>query len=212
MSNAIGRVDGEASALSPAICAAADEATLATQIQEIADGEVSALSALYDATVARLYSLARSVLRCPHDAQEVVGDVFVFVWRNAQRYDPERGSVMGWLCIITRSRSVDRLRKRRTSQSPDEAQASGGAGLAGVDLETPEDCLRQFEANSRVSRALALQSPVRRSLIALAFFDGLCHEEIARTTGLPLGSVKSHIRRSLKSMRTMLEIDPVRGA
>ncbi len=211
MSNAIGRVDGEASALSPTICAAAEEAALATQIHKIADGEVTALSALYDATVARLYSLARSVLRCPHDAQEVVGDVFVFVWRNAQRYDPERGSVMGWLCIITRSRSVDRLRKRRASQSPDEAQASRGAGLAGV-VETPEDCLRQFEANSRVSRALALQSPVRRSLIALAFFDGLCHEEIARTTGLPLGSVKSHIRRSLKSMRTMLEIGPVRGA
>jgi len=206
MLNATERVDGEDSGCSQASRAAAEEASLATEILQIAAGDASALSALYDATVARLYSLARSVLRCPHDAQEVVGDVFVFVWANAQRYDPGRGSVMGWLCIITRSRSVDRLRKRRASQSPDESKASGGAGLPGVDLETPEDCLRQFEADSRVSRALALQSPVRRSLIALAFFDGLCHEEIARATGLPLGSVKSHIRRSLKSMRTMLEI------
>lgn len=206
------KIPAEARSRPTVVKASVDDAALAIEVRRIVGGDASALSALYDSTVARLYSLAGSVLRCRLDAEEVVGDVFVFVWRNAQRYDSERGGVMAWLSIITRSRSIDRLRKRRASPSWDGAHRSQWAGFPAIDLETTDDCLRQFEADSRVSRALASQSPVRRTLIALAFFDGLCHEEIARATGLPLGSVKSHIRRSLKSMRTKLDVGPVPAA
>jgi RNA polymerase sigma-70 factor (ECF subfamily) len=206
---AVPLVDHESAACCPAIPAADEAASLATEILQIAGGDAAALSDLYDLTIARLYSIARSVLQCPYDAEEVVCDVFLFVWRNSQRYDPARGSVMGWLSIITRSRSIDRLRKRRGSIWSNHREASRHAGSSTDDTETPEGCLRRFEANSHVSRVLALQPPVRRTLIALAFFHGLCHEEIARTTGLPLGSVKSHIRRALKSMRTVLEIGSV---
>jgi len=182
-----------------------EEAALATGLRQIVGGNAAALSTLYDSTVARLYSLARSVLRCPLDSEEVVCDVYLFVWRNAHRYDAGRGGVMGWLAIITRSRSIDRLRQRRRAVSLDEDQASLVARYLGVDTHSPEEYLEQFQANSRVLQVLALQTAVRRRLIALAFFDGLCHEEIANATGIPLGSVKSHIRRTLKIMRMNLE-------
>jgi RNA polymerase sigma-70 factor (ECF subfamily) len=185
-----------------------EDATLATDLREIVGGSSAALSDLYDSTVARLYSLARAVLHCPQDAEEVVCDVFLFVWRNGHRYDAGRGTVMGWLTMMTRSRSIDRLRQRRSTVSLDDEQAPLSAGWLPVDPECLEKYLDQFEANSDIFRVLALLSPVRRRLIALAFFDGLCHKEIAMATGLPLGSVKSHIRRTLKSMRTMLEIAP----
>jgi RNA polymerase sigma-70 factor (ECF subfamily) len=206
------RIDNEPAACGPVKLAVSEEATLAKEMGRIADGDAPALSALYDSTVARLHSLARSVLHCPHDAEEVICDVFVFVWYNARRYDPQRGSVMGWLLIIVRSRAIDRLRKRRRNSLARICGAPSRDGSAVLATETPEECLRRFEATSRVSKALALQSPVRRSLITLAFFDGLCHDEIAEATGLPLGSVKSHIRRTLKSMRTTLEIDSARAA
>ena len=206
------QVDGANAACTRADRADSEEAALVIEILRIAGGNAPALSALYGSTVARLYSLARSVLRCSDDAEEVICDVFLFVWYNARRYDPQRGSVMGWLLIIVRSRSIDLLRKRQTSLSAQDGMVSSCEGSSAVTAETPEECLRRFEANSRVSRALASQSPVRRSLITLAFFNGLCHEEIAEATGLPLGSVKSHLRRTLKSMRTTLEIDSARTA
>lgn len=189
-----------------------EEAALAAGIGQIVGGNAAALSTLYESTVARLYSLARSVLCCPLDSEEVVCDVYLFVWRNAHRYDAGRGSVMGWLAIITRSRSIDRLRQRRTAVSLDDDQASLSARYLGVDTNSPDEHLDQFQANSRVLQVLALQSAVRRRVIALAFFDDLCHEEIADATGLPLGSVKSHIRRTLKIMRTNLETSPLRSS
>jgi RNA polymerase sigma-70 factor (ECF subfamily) len=201
------QVEVETGVCARAARAASEEAALVVEILRIAGGNAPALSALYGSTVARLYSLARSVLRCPDDAEEVICDVFLFVWHNARRYDPQRGSVMGWLLIIVRSRSIDRLRKRQTSVSAHDGMVSSRERSSALAAETPEEILRHFETNSRVTGALALQSPVRRSLIILAFFEGLCHEEIAEATGLPLGTVKSHIRRTLKSMRKTLDID-----
>ena len=175
------------------------------EIFRIVDGDAEALSALYDATVARVHSLALSILRCPQDTEEVVCDVYLFVWHNEVRYDPGRASVMGWLAILTRSRSIDRLRKRRGTVSLDDEHPSALQFPSITDSESPEAALRRLEEGRMVSGVLRQQAVVGRRLITLAFFHGLCHEEIAAQTGLPLGSVKSHIRRTLRRMRTSLE-------
>jgi RNA polymerase sigma factor (sigma-70 family) len=185
-----------------------DDAALVGIVLEIALGNSDALTALYESTVSHLYAIARCVLRCPRDTEEIVGDVFVYVWQNSHRYDTSRGAVMGWLSVMTRNRAIDRIRQRRNNLSLDDQSAGPLSRSLPIDSDSPEQCLARREDANLVYRALALQTPLRRRLIELAFLGGLCYEEVAVTTGLPLGTVKSHIRRTLKSMRAALEVAP----
>ena len=137
--------------------------------------------------------------------RKIVCDVFVYVWQNSHLYDAGRGTVMGSLSVITRHRAIDRIRQRRHTVSLDDDSAHAFSRNLTANTESPDQFLARFEETGLVYRALALQSPLKRRLIELAFLGGLCHEEIAASTGLPLGTVKSHIRRTLKSMRTTLE-------
>jgi RNA polymerase sigma factor (sigma-70 family) len=186
-----------------------DDDTLVARVIEIALGNSDALTALYESTASHLHSIARCVLRCPRDTEEIVCDVYVWVWQNSHRYDAGRGTVMRWLSVITRRRAIDRIRRRRHTLSFEDESAHPVSRPLTAATDSPDQFLAQFEDKSRVHRVLALQSPLKRRLIELAFLRGLCHEEIATTTGLRLGTVKSHIRRTLKSMRTTLEIAPL---
>lgn len=174
---------------------------LAALLQRVATGEEGALAELYDRTVTKLFGLARFIVRDSRDAEEVVCDVFVHVWRDAQRYDGSRGAPLAWMCTICRSRAVDRLRRNRTAGQAAAAQQRA-AEPRGVPV--PEELQQALEQETAVSRALTRLPPVRRQLLALAFFQGLTHEEIASQTGLPVGTVKSHIRRALASLRSEL--------
>jgi RNA polymerase sigma-70 factor (ECF subfamily) len=176
---------------------------LAALLGRIAAGEECALALLYELTVARLFSLARLIVRDTRDAEEVVCDTFIQVWRNARQYDPQRGSVLAWLLTICRSRAVDRVRRNRTALGGNSDLAPGTA-TDRYELG-PEGVLQLFKQDSAVFRTLAKLSPLRRRLIALAFFRGLTHEEIAKETELPVGTVKSHIRRALAAMRSELD-------
>jgi RNA polymerase sigma-70 factor (ECF subfamily) len=175
---------------------------LTALLRRIAAGEECALAELYDLTVARLFSLATLIVRNTQDGEEVVCDVFVQVWRSARQYDPQRGSAFGWLLTICRSRAVDRCRRNRAALADSDGPP---AGTAAEGYEPgPDDVLQLFERDSAVFRTLAKLSPLRRHLVALAFFQGLTHEEIAKETRLPMGTVKSHIRRALAVMRLEL--------
>ncbi len=183
-----------------------EDAALEAAVIAIGSGNRAALAVLYDATALRIYGIARSALHCPWDAEEIVGDVFMYVWQNAHRYDAGRGAVMGWLTMITRNRSIDRFRLRRSMVSIDDETTYAESRTLTANTESPDQFLARFEETALVYRVLALQSPLRRRLIELAFLRGLCHEDIAMTTGLPLGTVKSHIRRTLIRMRTTLQM------
>jgi RNA polymerase sigma-70 factor (ECF subfamily) len=138
------------------------------------------------------------------DAEEVVCETYVQAWQSAARFDPERGSVLGWLLMICRSRSLDLLRQRRG-----RAAAEGLASRLGKDdsVPGPEGLLRQVQSGTAVHRALRALSPLRRQLVALAFLRGMSHQEIARAVQLPIGTVKSHLRRALLGMRTVLDVE-----
>jgi len=166
--------------------------------------EEAALTQLYDATAGKLYGLARTILGNTADAEEIVCDAYVQAWQSASSFDSERGSVLAWLLIICRSRALDALRQRRTRM-----QAAGTAAALSAELsdDGPEDLLAQIQEGTAVHRALAQLSPMRRQLVAMAFFRGMSHQEIAVAVQLPVGTVKSHLRRSLQSLRAVLDLE-----
>jgi RNA polymerase sigma-70 factor (ECF subfamily) len=170
----------------------------------MAAGNEAALSALYRQTVSQVVGITRAVLWLKEDAEEVVCDVYTNAWQRAKSYDASRGSVMAWLAVMTRNLAIDRLRQRRgTSSLHDDPQPLRGAALRARD--EPEQIVARFQAGHAVHRALRSLSPQRRHLVDLAFFQGMTHQEIADAVGMPLGTVKSHIRRALVTLHDELQ-------
>ena len=163
------------------------------------------MAALYDATIGRVYSLALRITRKPEAAEEVVADVYLQVWRKAATYDAARGRALTWLLTICHSRALDQLRRK------DEADAHPDPDTLRPDLadgrNDPLDILQALENQSAIYSALQTLNPIQRQLIALAFFKGLSHQETADQSGLPLGTVKTHIRHALAQLRQTLNVD-----
>lgn len=174
----------------------AEEALLRI-VGRVALRDPAALAQLYDATVGRIYGLALRMLKDAAAAEETVSDVYLQVWRTGATYAPQRGTVVTWLLVICRSRCLDALRAR------DEPIVFHGDvdEDAGEAADDPMDLLAATQRQTCVHAALAALAPLPRQLIALAFFRGYTHQEIATFTGIPLGSVKSLIRRALTSLR-----------
>ena len=183
----------------------AQDARCCALLAAIAQQDESALGALYDATLSRVYGLALRITRKPEAAEEVVADVYLQVWRKAADYDAARGRALTWLLTICHSRALDQLRRK------DEAEAHPEPETLRTDLaddeNDPLNLLQAFENQSAVYAALESLNPIQRQLIALAFFKGLSHQEAAVQSGLPLGTVKTHIRRALEQLRQALQID-----
>jgi RNA polymerase sigma-70 factor (ECF subfamily) len=165
-------------------------------------GDERALAELYEATVGKLYALACAVLRNIEDAEDVLCETYTYVWANAARYDVARGNVIAWLLMLCRSRALDRLRRRRANTTAlDRLQLESVAATA----REPEDLLSLMQRHTCMYTALSALTPERRRVLSLAFLQGLSHPEIAQVAGLPLGTVKSHLRRALAQLRDALE-------
>jgi|APDOM4702015073_1054812.scaffolds.fasta_scaffold54657_1 RNA polymerase sigma-70 factor (ECF subfamily) len=175
---------------------------LALLVSDMRQGDRQALETLYEATVGKLYALAAAILRQIEDAEEVVCETYAQAWETADRFDPARATVMGWLLMICRSRALDLLRKRRTRR---EKQDLADLERFDEDVRPPDELLSLMQQNSRVHAALSSLTPERRQLVSLAFLRDLTHQEIAEATGMPLGTVKSHLRRALGQLREQLE-------
>jgi RNA polymerase sigma-70 factor (ECF subfamily) len=180
---------------------------LVSLVTAMAAGDSSALSSIYEQTVPQIFAIARSMLRSKEDAEEIVCDVYTHAWTTAKNYDPCRGSVMAWLAVMARNRSVDRLRQRRAVVSLDDEDNAHLADKLVSATAGPDDILASFQSGSAVHAALASLSPLRRRLLGLAFFQDLSHQEIAAAEDIPLGTVKSHVRRALAALQTALERD-----
>jgi RNA polymerase sigma-70 factor (ECF subfamily) len=171
-------------------------------VHAIVERDEQALAKLYDLTVERVYALAYAITRNSADAEEVVADVYLQIWQRATQYAEDRGTVIAWLMVHCRSLALDLLRRRRSHEH-------GQQQLAAEPLEdsdpSAEDILGAVQEGTLVHQALGLLSEIQQQLIALAFFRDMSHQEIAATMQLPLGTVKSHIRRGLQTLRTVLE-------
>ncbi len=176
----------------------ADRALVARAEKRDAD----ALALLYDRHAGRLMGLAHRILGDTGEAEEILQEVFLHVWKAASTFDPSRGPVLAWLLVATRSRSIDRLRSRRTGRN---------AGARSLD-EAPEAASREdveADAASREwesqCRAVIAELPEdQRHALELAYFEGLTHQEIAARTATPLGTVKTRVRLGLMKLRERL--------
>jgi RNA polymerase sigma factor (sigma-70 family) len=168
-----------------------------------AKGDPDALRLLYVRFGALVYSLARRALVGQADAEDVTQQVFVSAWRGRDTFDPERGSLAGWLVTITRNRISDMLRAR---QRDDRVLVHLAASVTTEDPAVPSD---QVVNRVVVADELARLPEAQRLVMTLAFYSDLTHEQIAEVLQMPLGTVKSHIRRGLQRLRSRLEADRV---
>ena len=188
--------------VSPAGKAHEKELRWRLHLDRIRGGSSEALAQLYDETSSMLYGLALRILTDPPDAEEVVLDVYQQVWKSTHTFDPSRGTVWGWLSVLTRSRAIDRLRTRaprRARELPIEA------GCETQDRAPVPEAESIFaEERKLVRQALDQLAAEQREAIELAFFRGLTHVEVAEAMGVPLGTIKTRIRIGMRKMREAL--------
>lgn len=174
-------------------------------VSSMADGDMDALGKLYDATLGKVYGLALRITGKPESAEEVVSDVYFQAYREAERFDAQRGVVIAWLLMLTRSRALDHLRRRDIAESHPEPHSLHPERHVAED--NPLDKLLELEGNARLKAAMNELIPLQRQMLALSFFRDFTHQEIAGRTGIPLGTVKSHIRRAIEKLKPFLVSD-----
>ena len=166
-------------------------------LQRIAAKDEQALSALYDRYSGLVFSMAKRVLHRTGEAEEVLQDVFHQVWETAERFDPQRGSLAGWLLVAARNRAICKLRRKRDwAEELDE----NGVGL-GVDIESR---ISQNLLLDKVKAVMASLPDGQRQAIEFAYFEGMSHSEIAQKTGRSLGTIKTCIRSAMDALKKVL--------
>jgi len=192
---------------------AAGESELKTLIEAVARGDERAFAAFYDAVSDRVHGLACFLLKDDALAEEVTLDTFLQVWREAGHYRAEQGGPLAWLMMIARSRAIDRLRAQRASPLIFDGESHDDEL---VDRQKrPDEALVTDEQSRRVRVSFSRLAPIQRQVLAMAFFRGMTHSEIALHCGLPLGTVKTHIRQGMTRLGELLaehaEIEPGDG-
>jgi RNA polymerase sigma-70 factor, ECF subfamily len=169
-------------------------------LERLRRNERDAVAAMYDAYGRIAYSLAYRVLGQVGDAEDIVQESFLSVWRQADRLDPSRGSVRSLLLTIVHRRSIDVLRRRagRIERALDEAQPIASVAPDPIEFAT------RAEERERIQYALKELPPEQRSAIELTYFGGLTIAEMAERQQIPLGTAKSRLRLALERMRKTL--------
>jgi RNA polymerase sigma-70 factor (ECF subfamily) len=172
---------------------------LADLLRRCAGGDERALRRLYDHQAPRLKGLALRITGSHALAEDVLHDVFLHIWQEAARFDPHRGTPRAWLTTLVRFRALEILRSGARERTVDE--------LPDVQDDQPNayaQLLATAEGQALHACLAALDAP-RRQAITLAFVEGCTHGEVAAALGLPLGTVKSAIRRGLAALKRCLE-------
>lgn len=167
--------------------------------ERFALGDDDALRVAYDAWAGLVLALCRRSLPTEQDAEDVTQQVFVAAWRSRERFDPARGTLASWLMGIARHKVVDRLRNLERQPRPVEVRDEVPVDEAGID---------RLAERLLVADALRRLPEAQRRSVELAFLSELTHEEVAQRLDLPLGTVKSHIRRGLQRLRRELTASP----
>ena len=171
-------------------------------MRAFAAGDRSASGRLYDAYSSRIYGLGLVMLGNESQAEDLVQDTFVKVWRNATRYDPARGSLDTWVLLTARNLAIDALRRRvlevrMLERTKPRSEADPAAG--------PDVMAETTDMVDRARQAMAALSPEQRAALELAYFGGKTSSEVAEMEGIPLGTAKTRIRTALLKLRESLE-------
>jgi RNA polymerase sigma-70 factor, ECF subfamily len=182
---------------------ATDRQLDADLIEQVARGDASAFSLLYDRFSPGLYSMVMRMTGDEAEAQDVLQDAFSHIWRKASTYDRSRSAAFTWAVMVTRNKCIDRMRIRQRVSRVAERMAAEVDGQTQLDDTSAEET-EMREQRNRVRTALSEVAPDQRQAIELAFFSDLTHEQIAEKLGAPLGTVKARIRRGLLKLRDVL--------
>ena len=176
----------------------ANKDELAIYLEQVAQGDHEAFRKLYSAAAARLFAVSLKLMGQRDQAEDVLQDAFVKVWRHARSFDSERGTAMAWLVTTTRRCALDRLAKRHNhglEASLDDADEI---------FDTVEAATGAPEESTAIRRCLSHLNSRSRSLLLRAFFYGMTHDQLSKSYNMPLGTVKSTVRRSLLALRKCL--------
>lgn len=191
---------GEAQIIDGSDDSRATEGEIDTLLMLTADGDQRAFATLYDLWAPKLFGLCLRITHARELAEDALQDAFVHIWREAWRFDPERGRATAWMTAIARNRAIDVLRKRgrgvQGRETGDDALAvtadPRAATDGGVELMALARCLHQLDDRGQ-------------ELVLLAYYEGWTREELAERIGAPVNSVKTWLRRGLAALRDCLE-------
>ena len=172
-------------------------------LAQVAQGSTEAFSQLYDEFSSALLGITLGILKNRAEAEETLQDIFVTVWKSADKYHPERGKASTWLISLARNRSIDRLRSRQRREKLVET-AREKDSVPDFDDKSPETPLIAMELSERVRASLRTLPEDMRTVLELAFFHSLTQNEISEYLDQPLGTVKSRIRRAMERVRASL--------
>jgi len=167
-------------------------------LDRIARGDADALGALYDRHAPRVLGLTTRILSDADEAEDILQEVFLQVWRAPERFDAARGSVLTWLLVLARSRAIDRLRALRRRGRDRHVDIAAVEVAASNDLERETQNSRDADG---IRRVLATIPADQRRALELAYFDGYTQSEIAALTGAPLVTVKTRLRQGMMKLR-----------
>jgi len=186
-------------------------AALAQMLARVSLGDRAAFAALYKAVSAQLLGIILRIQRDRGQAEDVLQEIFVSIWRAAQGFDAARAQPMTWLTSIARNRAIDSLRRGKTEVATVTSLSAGddddGPNLVDTlasDLDGPMQALEQASQAKAVSRCIGTLSAEQQQCVALAYYQGLSHSEVAQHLKQPLGTVKSWVRRALISLKDCL--------
>jgi RNA polymerase sigma-70 factor, ECF subfamily len=162
-------------------------------VTAIRSGDQGAMAELYDRYSSVVYAVALRVLQDAGTAEDVLQDIFMQLWRNPGAFDASRGNMAPWLAVIARHRAIDSLRRRRPESNIEDV-------VVAVESDLASDAERG-RTLEKVRGVLENMSASQRSVLEMAYFEGLTHSEIAEKTGEPLGTIKTRIRTGLSSLR-----------
>lgn len=175
---------------------------LAEHLQQVAANNPAAFAALYKATAGKLFGICLRILHDRTEAEDVLQDIFCTVWLKASTFDPAKAHALTWLMVIARNKAIDRLRARQSAQRsersgvpaelPDPTPSAAALVEVSDERRRLDDCLRELDQSQSAA-------------IRAAFLDGLTYEVLAQAEGVPLGTVKSRIRRGLMRLKACLE-------
>ena len=166
----------------------------------IADGNEAALRCLMSRYAGSIIAISQRILKNRADAEDVASELFIELWMKRQRFDSSRGNPRAYIFMMTRSRSLDRLRKQAPSPTSAELQEllmDRGA--------TPDQVLFRADRSKIIEQQLGELESTQRKAIELAFFEGLTHDQTAKRLDIPLGTTKTHIRKGLAKLRFLLK-------
>lgn len=180
-----------------------DHANLAALMRAVAGRDRGAFARLYDLTSSKLFGIALRILGNRSLAEDALQDVYIKIWRDAERFDTARGGAMAWMTVMTRNHAIDVL--RRTGRHRHDPLDSDAASH-GVEERATALSLDRVD----IVRGLASLAPGQSELVVRAYIEGLSREELAEAYGLPVGTIKSRLRSALAKLRTTLDQDDAR--